>query len=446
MAEDTPAPTLNLVIYEVFVRNHSLEGTFREVEKDLERIQSMGVDVIWLMPIHPIGKIDRKGSLGSPYSIADYRAINPEYGSLDDFKRLVDQAHRLNLKVWIDVVYNHTAHDSILVGEHPEWFHQDSNGIPITTVPEWSDVIDLKHPNPKLTDYLIETLIQWARLGVDGVRCDVASLLPLNFWIQARTRLAAVNPQITWLAESVHANFVAMRRFAGLSAISDSELYRAFDLTYDYDVWPIWQSVVTGRLPISRYMEMLRYQDCIYPANFVKMRCVENHDQPRVMAIAPSKEKALAWTAFQAFNKGAFLIYAGQEASAVHTPSLFDPDPVNWGNYSLQSYLTTLARLKKDNAIVNGKFILMEAEPAIFSVWYLPGQSLVGCFNPTGAAGNLDVKISDGIYKDLLTGKSVEVSNGSMTIPESAVIFRYDGPVPMEFFSSDLLNFSYSPQ
>ena len=279
MASDTPLRFRNLVLYELYVRNHGPNGTFHDVEIDLPRIKRLGVDVVWLMPIHPIGKAKKKGSLGCPYSIADYRGVNPEYGSKADFKRLVDRAHSLGLKIMIDVVYNHTAHDSLLVEAHPEWFHQDDAGRPVSTVPDWSDVIDLLHPNPDLEDYLIDTLLMWIELGVDGFRCDVASLLPLGFWLRARQVAAEAKPGIIWLAESVHASWVAERRRDGLAALSDGELYRAFDLTYDYDIWPLWQAAVVGDAPVERYIEMLRFQDCIYPSNFVKMRCVENHDQ-----------------------------------------------------------------------------------------------------------------------------------------------------------------------
>jgi glycosidase len=196
MAQDTPKNFNNLVIYEIYVRNHGNHGTFADVEADLERIQSMGVDVVWFMPIHPIGLINKKGSIGCPYSISNYREVNPEYGTKDDFSKLIEKAHALGMKVMIDVVYNHTAHDSDLVYDHPDWFHQDENGRPITTVPEWSDVIDLKHPNPALSEYLIETLQQWAIFGVDGFRCDVASLLPQDFWIAARKAVEQVKPGV----------------------------------------------------------------------------------------------------------------------------------------------------------------------------------------------------------------------------------------------------------
>ncbi len=443
MAKNTPSSYRNLVIYEVYVRNHGPHGTFADVEADLSRIQSMGVDIVWFMPIHPIGKVNHKGTLGCPYSIADYRGINPEYGTRADFARLIKRAHELDLKVMIDVVYNHTAHDSVLVREHPEWFHQDEHGRPVTTVPNWSDVIDLKHPNKELTAYLVETLQSWAELGVDGFRCDVASLLPQEFWVQARRGVAKIKPGAIWLAESVHAAFVAYRRGIGLDTISDSELYAAFDLTYDYDIWPIWQTATVGKVPVSRFLEMLRFQDAIYPANFVKLRYVENHDQPRVMAIAPSRAQALAWTAFQAFNKGAFLIYGGQESAAVHTPSLFDKDPIVWGNYELQPFLTHLARLKKDPAQAAGRFVLVEAGPAIQATWYLPGHSLYGVFNVSAAGGDVSVRLPDGGYTDLLSGATVRVQGSRMPIPDTAAILRYTGDINLEPFYSDLLDYNH---
>ncbi|MCK5468317.1 MAG: hypothetical protein KAI99_07410, partial [Cyclobacteriaceae bacterium] len=274
MAINTPKEYKNLVIYEVYVRSHSTNGTFADVENDLPRIKELGVDVIWLMPIHPIGKLNKKGKLGCPYSIRDYRNVNPEYGTKKDFKRLINTAHSLNLKVMIDVVFNHTAHDSVLALSHLDWFVQDANGKPVSTVSEWSDVVDLKFPNPELEDYLIKTLQMWIKFGVDGFRCDVASLIPLEFWMRARKAVDKINPEIIWLAESVDARWVAERRENGFSTISDSELYNAFDITYDYDIWPIWHAAVLGKVKSERYIEMLRFQDCIYPNNYIKLRCV----------------------------------------------------------------------------------------------------------------------------------------------------------------------------
>jgi glycosidase len=444
MATNTPSFYRNLVIYEIYVRNHGVNGTFRDIETDLPRLHTLGVDVIWFMPIHPIGELNRKGSLGSPYSIRDYSAVNPEYGTKDDFINLISQAHERGMKVMIDVVYNHTAHDSIVVKEHPEFIRRDDAGKAMTTVPDWSDVVDLNHANPELSRYLIKLLKEWVKLGVDGFRCDVASLVPLEFWLQARDEVSRVNPHVIWLAESVHASFVGSRRARGFTGLSDSELYAAFDLTYDYDIWPIWQLVVQGKLPVRRYIEMLRYQECIYPPSFIKMRCVENHDQARIMRLAPSRAQAAAWMAFAAFNKGPFLIYAGQESANKHTPSLFEIDKVDWADYSLQPFLTRLAKLKKDPAQAEGKFVVVQADPAIQAAWEYPGKNLYGIFNTSGKAGYIMVSLPDGTYRELLNDSQVTVRGGKMLLPETAAIVRYADTILLRPAYSELLDYSFT--
>ncbi len=446
MASDTPSSYRNLVIYEIYVRNHGANGNFKDVEKDLPRLHSLGVDILWFMPIHPIGVLNKKGRLGSPYSVKDYLGVNPEYGTKKDFSRLVQQAHDRDMKVMIDVVYNHTAHDSLLARDHPEYFHQDGSGHPLTINPDWSDVIDLKYPNPGLSEYLVECLIRWLEVGVDGFRCDVASLVPQKFWQQARAKLARVKPGVIWLAESVHAGFVGNRRAGKLSALSDSELYTAFDITFDYDIWPIWQLAVQGKVPVRRYVEMLRYQDCIYPENYVKLRCVENHDQARIMRLAPTRSQAIAWTAFEAFNKGPFLIYAGQESGTKHTPSLFDIDKVDWGEYSLQPFLARLARLKKDPAQVQGKFVVVQADPAIQAAWEYADKSLYGIFNTSGKAGYIMVSLPDGTYRDILNDGQLTVRGGKVLLPETATIVRFADQVILRPAYSELLDYNFTGQ
>lgn len=426
MAADTPPDFRNLVIYEVYVRNHSPEGSFAAVTADLPRIRAMGADAIWLMPIHPIGADKRKGSLGSPYAIADYRAINPEYGTLEDFVRLVDRAHELDLRVMIDAVFNHTAADARLLAEHPEWYHRDASGLPLTTVPEWSDIIDLCYDDRTLWDYLIETLRYWVTLGVDGFRCDVASLVPVAFWEEARQAIAQLIPGAIWLAESVHISFVRGRRRDGLRAHSDGELYRAFDITYDYDIFPQWEAAVADAGEVRPYLELLRFQDGIYPDNYVKLRYVENHDQPRIMA-RTSEAQALAWTAQVAFNKGAFLMYAGQETGASVTPSLFEPEPVDWGDYRFQSFLASLAALKKEPVLCEGQLYWLGAEPAISGVWQGQDEGLLGLFNVAGVQGKIVVPLPDGVYEELLGGGEVQVRGGQAELPQAAAVMRYRG-------------------
>jgi glycosidase len=446
MAKDTPASYRSLVIYEIYVRNHGPHGNFGDVEADLPRIRSMGVDVAWFMPIHPIGKINRKGSQGSPYSIADYREINPEYGTKADFKRLIDTAHRLGLKVMIDVVYNHTAHDSTLVKQHPDWFHQDDEGHPVTTVPDWADVIDLRYPNAELSAYLIDCLKNWAEFGVDGFRCDVASIVPVDFWMAARGAVAQVKPGVIWLAESVHADFIAGRRRNGLLAQSDCEVFQAFDLEYDYEIWPIWQAAVVDPAKLARYTDLVKFQEVIYPANYVKMRCVENHDNARIMRLAPSQSQALAWTAFQAFNKGAFLIYGGQESGATHTPSLFEFDKVDWGSYAWQPFLTRLAKLKKDPAMIGGNFYLLENKPTLQAAWMTEAGGLYGIFNTAKIGGEAAVQLPDGTYTNLLDDLPVMVKHGRMAIPQSAAVVRCAPNKHLSALQSDFYEFRLAPE
>lgn len=439
MAIDTPASTRNLVIYEIYVRNHGPNGRLSDVVSDLPRLREMGVDVIWFMPLHPIGELNKKGALGCPYSIRDYRDINPEYGTKEEFRLLCQYAHALGLKVMIDVVYNHTSHDAVLLQEHPEWYHLDKTGRPFPTVPEWSDVIDLNYDNnPALWAYQIETLQQWAQLGVDGFRCDVASVVPVAFWEQARQAVATVKTGVLWLAESVHTGFLIERRRRGLSGYADGEIHRAFDLSYDYDIWPLWQKAVAEATAVPLYTSLLWFQKGIYPAHTIKMRCVENHDQPRIMAMAPSRDQALAWTAFQAFNEGAFLIYAGQESENTHTPDLFDVDKIIWGNYALQTFLTKLAHLKKDPAQIEGQFTLLTSLPSLTAVWQASMGGLYGSFNVAGLTDIMYTPLPDGEYLDLLSERPVVVRDGQMAVPETAVILRFKGQL-------DCHNYQQSP-
>lgn len=427
MTTDTPLNYRNLVFYSTFVRSHGPNGTFLELERDLARIRSMGVDVLWLLPVHPIGVLERKGSLGSPYAISDFRAINPEFGSKEDFRRLIEAAHEYGLRLMIDVVFRHTSRDSVLVQTRPHWFHRDSRGVPAARVPDWTDVADLDCSNPDLWDYLIETLVNWASFGVDGFRCDCASLLPEELWLRARAAVDSVNPGVIWLGESVHAAVISWHRAQGHIAVSDSELYRAFDVLYDYDIWPLWDAVVDRSLPVKRYLEILRFQEAIYPSNYCKLRCVENHDQRRLLSAVPNQASADAWTAFQAFNNGAFLIYSGQESAAAKRASIFERDRIPWGQYEHQLFFTKLAALKKESALTQGRLLWLQDAPVIQGAWHHAESSLYGVFNTYGYVGHAVVQLPDGEYEDLLSGSILHVRGGLMTAPGSCAVMRYRG-------------------
>ena len=238
-------------MYSVFVRNHTPEGTFQALRSDLARIRALGVDIIWLMPIHPIGEKARKGTMGSPYAIRDYRAVNPEYGTVQDLKELVAHIHQLGMKCIIDVVYNHTSPDSVLAQEHPEWFYRKSDGSFGNHVGDWTDIIDLDYTNRALWQYQIDTLKQWAQI-VDGFRCDVAPLVPMEFWTAARQAVEQVRPGCIWLSESVEPGFINYLRSQNLIAHTDSEVFEVFDIAYDYDIFGIFKASPNLRPPGPR--------------------------------------------------------------------------------------------------------------------------------------------------------------------------------------------------
>ncbi len=315
-------------IYQIFVRNCTKEGTFDAAAGELGNIARMGFDWIYLAPVHPIGRVARKGSLGSPYAIRDHRSIPDEYGGEDGFRRFIDAAHRTGLGVMMDVVFNHTAPDSKLALTRPDWFHRDGNLRPAPRIAEWSDVVDLDYSHAELREHQIGTLLHWARFGVDGFRCDVASLVPVDFWLEARARVDRERP-LLWLAESVHREFVLSCRRSGVPAAGDPELHRAFDISYDYDGRTILETVWRGDRPAIDYLEYLDIQEALYPAGSVKLRFLENHDQPRAASVFPERARLEAWTVFVMMLPGAFLAYMGQEDALRHRPSLFESDPVD---------------------------------------------------------------------------------------------------------------------
>lgn len=428
MARYTDLLLRNQIIYSVFVRNYSEKGDFKSLEADLDRIKGIGVDIIWLMPIYPIGSSHRKGSMGSPYAISDYRAINPELGTLEDFTDLLEKIHQLGMKCIIDIVYNHTSADSVLAKTHPEYFYKTKAGVQGSKVSEWTDVWDLDYNNRELWDYQIETLKYWESLGIDGFRCDIASMIPLEFWLKAREKMDEINPDIIWLAETVHPSFIRENRRKGFPVHSDGELYQAFDITYDYDINEEYLGCLKGECGIQDYIKMLEVQERIYPENYVKLRFLENHDQPRSAFLFPELELLKTWTAFSYFQKGITLLYAGQEAFDVNTPSLFEKDPVKWDSLDedFQEYLRLLAKIKKKDLFTDGNYDIKldKKKDVVKCVYEKEGNVLVGIFNIGSVRGKLNVDIENGTYLNLLDGNTFKIKDGTMRLEEHSYIFE----------------------
>lgn len=404
-----------------------LEGTFNAITKELDRIKALGTDIIWFLPFYPIGEVKRKGLDGSPYAIKDYRTVDSNYGSIEDFEALVEEIHQRGMKVMIDVVYNHTSPDSLLVEEHPEWYYKTPEGNFGNRVGDWSDIVDLDYSHNDLWDYQIETLKLWVERGVDGFRCDVAPLIPIEFWLRAREEVDAMKNDLVWLSESVHPEFIRYLRSRGMIALSDSEIYQAFDMTYDYDVHDHRQAYLENDIDLRDYIERLKVQDYTYPWNYIKLRNLENHDHPRFKSFVENQRDLDQWLAFNYMQKGSALIYNGQEVQAAQTPSLFDKDLIDWNTQTdISQYLAKLAHIKKEILPIDGIYSLeaVNDKDTVIVSYEHPQQQFFGIFNLKESQGELEVIITDGTYVNLLTDDYITIKDGRIDISETPVIFQ----------------------
>ncbi len=438
MAKDTNMNLRTKTIYEVYVRNHTKGGKFEDVINDLTRIKMLGTDIVWLMPIHPIGEKNKKGELGCPYSISDYWKVNPEYGTIQDFKNLVDTVHAHGMTIMIDVVYNHTSHDAEYLKRHSEYYYRKANGETGNKVADWSDIIDLDYANRELWEEQIIALEYWTGLGVDGFRCDVASMVPIEFWMVARERLLKINPECVLLAETIHGHFVESVRNEGFYAASDSEVYSAFDICYDYDTHGEFSKYLSGEITLDSYIEKKRIQEYIYPENYVKLRFLENHDQPRIAGLI-GRDALKQWTAFMFFEKGAALLYSGQEALDQHLPSLFEKDWINWEGLGTDFpiYISKLANLKKNPLYANGRYKLHPVNKHGVIIGSYVDRNLwhIGIFNVEGKSGKVRLKSNvqgypsfpefpDGLYLNLYDNAMIHIVDQEVDLSHAPILIE----------------------
>ena len=424
MATATPKTYRNQVLYSVFVRNYSEAGTFEAVRRDLDRIKSLGVDILWLMPIHPIGEKARKGTWGSPYAAKDFRKITPDFGTEEDLRRLVADAHEKGMKVIMDIVYNHTAPDSWLAEHYPEWFYHKIDGSFGNKVGDWYDIIDLDYSQKGLWDYQIETLKYWASI-VDGFRCDASPLIPLAFWEKAREEVESVHPGCIWLAETVEPHFIRFLRSQGMTAHSDAEAFQVFDMSYEYDSYVVWRKYLQGEIPLSAYAEAMNWQESVYPENYVKLRFLENHDRPRAHQNIPDEKMLRSWTVFLYFQKGMVMLFNGQEVSATHRPQLFEKDPVDWENgKDISALLRRLYAIKQDPLFADSAYDVQALPRDVLFATHTKGEhKLLGWFSVRGETTTVKTDLPDGVYENLLGG-TVDIFEGSFGLTGEPVIIR----------------------
>ena len=330
------------VLYQLNMRQFTEEGTFVAAEEQLDRLADLGIDIIWLMPIHPIGEKNRKGTLGSPYSVKDYFGVNPEFGTLDDLISFVDAAHARGMHVILDWVANHTAWDNQLVYDHPEWYERDWDGdfMP-TRWWDWSDIIDLDYSQPGLREYMAGAMRYWVEeVGIDGYRCDVAGYIPLDFWEEVRAELDSVKP-VFMLGEFDQRDIHA----------------RAFDASYAWEWKNIMHAINTGKARASALFGYYSGNESVWPQDAYRMTYTSNHDQNAWDAAAPDFYGAAYESAIvlSFVGEGLPLIYNGQEAFNEKQLKFFERDPIAWRNHPIADLFDTLIALKTDmTALHNG--------------------------------------------------------------------------------------------
>ena len=337
-----PEWAVNANIYEVNIRQYTPEGTFNAFAEDIPRLREMGVKILWLMPVHPIGEKNRKGELGSYYSIRDYKDINSEFGNKDDFRNLVLTAHQNNMKVIMDWVANHTAWDAVWTETNPEFYERDDEGNFFPPVDDWEDVIQLDVDNPDMQEEMIQSMEYWVReFGVDGFRADVAYMVPTEFWEKARLRLDAIKP-VFMLAEA-----------------EEPELHtNAFDMSYAWDYTQTIRDIGAGRKSLHTLNEALDLNFERFNKRDYRMFFTTNHDENSWQGSDRDLygENFKNFAVLSATVWGMPLIYNGQESGLDKQLEFFEKDSIDWGDYKFQDFYRTLLELNTSNqALFNGE-------------------------------------------------------------------------------------------
>ena len=337
-----PEWSKNATIYEVNVRQFTKEGNFKAFEAHLPRLKEMGVDIIWLMPIHPIGEKNRKGKLGSYYAVKDYLDVNPEFGTMDEFKSLVKKIHSMGMYVIIDWVANHTAWDNPLATEHPEWYTKTREGnFQPTPWYDWDDIIDLDYDHPGLRKYMTEALKFWVKeADIDGYRCDTGGFIPTDFWDNARAEMDAIKPVFMlaeWESRDLHQN--------------------AFDMTYAWSLWDKMHNATVGNKGIGGLVEYMAHDVNTFPKGGYRMTFTDNHDKNSWEGNQFSNFGAAlpACIVFTGVVNGMPLIYSGQEAGLDRSLAFFEKDEIVWKNHQNADLFKSVFKLKHENqALWNG--------------------------------------------------------------------------------------------
>lgn len=399
-------------IYEVNVRQYTPEGTFNAFSEHLPRLKAMGVQTLWFMPIHPIGKIKRLGTLGSYYSISDHKAVNPEFGNLDDFKKLVASAHSLGFKIMIDWVANHTSWDHVWTKEHPDYYEKDSQGN-FHPPFDWSDVIQIDHNSVAEQDAMIDAMQFWIKeCDIDGFRCDMAHLTPLSFWKTARERLDQVKP-LFWLAETEEVLY-----------------HEVFDASYTWEFLHTMEAYWRKEKDMSGLISVLSKYETGFPAAAIRLFFTSNHDENSHSGSEYERmgDAALPFAVLCATWGGIPLIYSGQELPLKERLNFYNKDTIKWtGNYLLNDFYKTLLEFHATHPALRG------GDPSVqcFRISTTQEDQLLAFMRKKGdrevlvilnLSGNNDLQFK--IIDEKVNGKYQEVFSKTTSDINSTVVFN----------------------
>jgi glycosidase len=339
-----PEWSKNAVIYEVNIRQFTPEGTFNAFAAHLPRLKALGADVLWLMPINPIGIKNRKEPLGSYYSVRDYLDVNPEFGNIDDFKNLVSKAHALGFHLIIDWVPNHSSWDNKLTVEHPDWYVKDAKGSFIPPIGfDWTDVIQFDWSNKELQNYMADALKFWVNLGVDGFRVDHPHKTPYEFWARTREELNKIKPVFMVAENEEQTDFMK----------------KGFDMSYAWELHHLMNRIAQGKDSVKSLNKYYAKEWVVFPQNVYRMVFLDNHDENSWNGTINSRmgEAQKAFAVFTFTTQGVPLLYNGQEVCLSKSLRFFERDTIKWDSCSMSGFYKNLIDLKKANiALSNGEY------------------------------------------------------------------------------------------
>jgi glycosidase len=401
-------------IYEVNTRQYTVEGTFKAFEKQLDRLKKMGVQTLWFMPINPISLKDRKrdsSQLGSYYAVANYKAINPEYGNMEDWKSLVKHAHEMGFKVIIDWVPTHSGADHYWLNTNPDFYIKDSTGNPISQY-DWTDTRKLNYKNPQMVDSMINCMKYWiTESDIDGFRCDVAGEVPDAFWAKAITELKKMK-NIFMLAEG-----------------DKPSLHKAgFDASYTWEDFAMMKEIANGKRPAKSLDTIVSKHDTAFPKNSIRMYFTSNHDEnswnKADFGTMPGDIHAPFAVLTQTMKRTVPLIYGGQEEPFLDSLKFFVKDTILFGKYLRADFYTILLTLRKNNPALapNASYIKLSTnnDAAIFAYVREQGKhKVVVILNLSGKVQTVNItnQIINGEATNIFTAKAEKVdTNQPMNI------------------------------